>query len=125
MRQAIDQTGRGDLAHAPKIILVNFVNAAPDELPRAIGYLVEHLLGIVQVMNRAEDKIEFVVILFHPLLSRDRSSRIVVELDARANFHVRIRGAQFVDFVKVDSGMKAIVIGKGEIVQSACARTVA
>src|SRR5437660_10328356 len=34
MRQAINQTGRGDLAHAPKIVVVDLVDAASDKPPR-------------------------------------------------------------------------------------------
>src|ERR1700736_6012416 len=35
MRQTIDQTGRGDVTHAAKVMLINLVNIAPDKLSRA------------------------------------------------------------------------------------------
>ena len=49
--------------------------------------------------------------------------RIVVELDAGADLHIRIRSPQFVDLIEIDSGMEAIVIGEGDITQAtrACA----
>src|SRR5262245_47843296 len=43
VRQAIHQPGRGDFAHTSKIIFVDFVDAAPDKLSRAVRQAVEHL----------------------------------------------------------------------------------
>jgi hypothetical protein len=50
--------------------------------------------------------------------------RIVIEFDAGANFEIRIRRAQFIDLVKIDSGMETIVIGKGNVTQTPRTRTV-
>jgi hypothetical protein len=50
--------------------------------------------------------------------------RIVIQLDAGANFQIGIRGAQFIDFIEIDSGMETIVIGKRNIVQTPRARAV-
>jgi hypothetical protein len=50
--------------------------------------------------------------------------RIVIELDAGANFEIRIRGAQFVDLVKINSGVETIVVGKGNVTQAARLRAV-
>ena len=75
-------------------------------------------------MDRAENKIEPVPIFFDPLSPDDRRLRIVIELDAGANFDVRISGAQFIDLVKIDSAMEAIVISKRDIAQTAPPRAV-
>src|SRR6266513_343229 len=90
VRQTIDETGRGDPAHASKIVLVNFIHAASDKLPRSVRNRVEHFLGIIEVMDRAKNEIEFVPIFLDPISSRDGSLRIVVELYARANFHILV-----------------------------------
>ena len=50
--------------------------------------------------------------------------RVVIELDAGADLHIRIRRTQFVDFIKTNSDMKAIVVGKGNVTQLAPARAV-
>ena len=50
--------------------------------------------------------------------------RIVVELDAGADPYVGIRRPQFVDFIEINSGMETIVIGKRNVVQTACARAI-
>jgi hypothetical protein len=43
---------------------------------------------------------------------------IVIELDTGPNLQIRIRGAQFVDLIKIHSGVITIVIGECDIVQS-------
>jgi len=50
--------------------------------------------------------------------------RIVIELDAGANFEIRIRGAQFIDLIKINSGMKPIVISEGNVTQTARTRAI-
>src|ERR1700693_5803507 len=122
MGQAIHQTGRGDLADAPKIVVVDLINAASDKLSRAVRNGVEHLVWIIEVMDRAEDEIEFVPILLDPLSSGSGSLRIVVQLDAGADLHVRIGSAQFFDLIKINAGVKTIVIGKCNVAQTALAR---
>ena len=107
-----------------KVVLINLVDAPPDKLSRAVGQAIEHLGRVIEVMNRAEHEIEFVPILFDPFSSGTRSLRIVIELDAGTDFQIGIRGAQFIDFIEIDSGMETIVIGKRNIVQTARARTV-
>src|SRR6266581_8584215 len=124
MRQAINQTARGDFAHAPKIIGIEIVDVAPFELRCAGWNAVEHLRRIIEVMDRAENEIELVPILFDPLSSGGRCLRIVVELDAGPDLHIGIRCAQLVDFIEIDSGMETIVIGKRDVVQTTCARAV-
>jgi len=121
--QTIDQTGGGDFAKAPKVIFVDFANIAPDELFGAVRDAVEHLGRIVEVMNRAENEIEFVPIFIDPVSARGRSFGIVVEFDAGANLHIGIRGAELIDFIKIDAVMVTVVIGKGDVGQSprACA----
>ena len=124
MRQAIDQAGRGDLANAPKIIGVNLVDLATDKLFGAGRDAVEHLIVAIEVMNGAENEIELVPIFLDPRPSRCGRFRIVIELNAGADFDVGIRRAQFVDFIEIDSGVIAIVIGKGDVGQPACARAI-
>jgi hypothetical protein len=70
-------------------------------------------------MNRAENEIQLVPVFLDPVSARDRSFGIVVELDASANLYVRIRGADFIDFIKIDSSVETIVIGKRDVAQSA------
>jgi hypothetical protein len=66
VRQTIDKTRRGDFSHAPKVIGIDFVNVASDELLSAVRDAVEHLLRIVEVMDRPEDEIELVPIFLDP-----------------------------------------------------------
>ena len=60
MRQAINQTARGDFAHAPKIIRVELVNVASGKLRRSVWNAVEHLRWVIEKMDRAENVIELV-----------------------------------------------------------------
>src|SRR5215471_4739436 len=124
VRQAIRQPGRGDFAHTLKIIFVDFVDAAPDKLPRAVRQAVEHLFGIIEVMDRAENEIEFVPIFLDPISTGGRGLRIVVKLDTGANLHIRVRRAQFLELVKINTLMKTIVISEGNVLQFAGARAV-
>ena len=50
--------------------------------------------------------------------------RIVVELDARANFHVRIALAEPIEFIEIDSRVIAVVIGEGDVAQARSAGAV-
>jgi len=75
-------------------------------------------------MNGAEHKIEFVPILLHPLATSRGSFRIVVELNASANFHVRVLRAQRLDLIEIDAGVVAIVIGESDIAQAFGARRI-
>src|ERR1043166_7098030 len=90
MRQAIHQPSPGHFPNAAKIIDVNLVDVAPGKLFRTSRDAVEHLIGPVQVVNRTEDEIETFPILFHPLATRGRSLRIVIQLEPSADFYVRI-----------------------------------
>jgi hypothetical protein len=49
---------------------------------------------------------------------------IIIELDPGANFHIRIRGAEFIDLIEINSGVETIVIRESDVVQSARARAV-
>ena len=75
-------------------------------------------------MNRAEDEIEFVPVLFHPASAGGGSLWIVIELDPRANFHVGISRAQFFDLIEINSRVIAIVIGERDVAQSNRARVI-
>src|SRR6059058_2284792 len=107
MRQTIDQASPRDFANSPKVIVVDFVDIAANKLLRAVGNAVEHLVRIVQVMDRAEYKIEFVPVFLDPPSTRDRRLRIVVQLDSSANLYVRICRSKFVELVEINSGVIA------------------
>src|SRR6476620_10793068 len=81
MRQAIDQAGGGYLADAAKIIFVNLVDASPDKLTCAVRHAVEHLVRIVEVMNRAQNEIEPVPVFLDPGAAGRGRFRIVVEFN--------------------------------------------
>jgi len=115
--QTINETGRSDFANTAKIILVDFVYVSTNKLFRTVRHAVEHLIWIVEVMNRAENEIEFVPILLNPGSTGGGSLRIVIELDAGANLHIGIRGAKLVELIEVDSGVEAVVIGKRDVLQ--------
>ena len=70
-------------------------------------------------MHRAENKIESLPIFLDPRASRCRSFRIVIQLDAGTNFHVRVRLSQPLDFVEINPFVIAIVIGKCDVAQPA------
>jgi hypothetical protein len=124
VRQTIDQAGRDNLADPAKIIGVDIVDVAAGELFGAGRDFVEHLIGAIEVMNRAKNEIEAVPVFLHPGASGSRGFGIVVQLEARADFDVGIRGAQFDDLVEIDSGVITVVIGEREIGQAALARAV-
>lgn len=50
--------------------------------------------------------------------------RIVIQLDAGANFHIRICCPQPLDLIKVDAGVITIVIGERDLTQPFRARTI-
>ncbi len=124
VRQTIDEPGRSDVAHTPKVIGVNFVDSSAGELFRTFGNGIEHLIGAVEVMNGAEDEIEFVPVSFHPGTSSRRSFGIVIQLNASTDFYVGIATAQQFDLIEIDTGMIAIVIGKGDVNQPENARAI-
>ena len=70
MCETIDEPGRGNFAHAAKVIRVDGVDVAIDKLRRARRHAVEHLIVAFEVMNGTENKIEPVPIFFDPLASR-------------------------------------------------------
>ena len=124
VRQAIDQTARGHLADATKVIRIDRVDLAARELFGAVRHGVEHLVVALQVVHRSKDEIQFVPMLFHPSPAGRRMHGVVIQLNPRANLYVRVRFAQAFDLVEVDSFMVAVVVGKGDVAQSARARRV-
>ena len=66
MGQTIDEPSRGYFADTAKIIGVNGVDTTALELFRAGRHAVEHLIGAIEEMNRAQDKIELVPMLLDP-----------------------------------------------------------
>jgi hypothetical protein len=124
MGQAIDQASRSDLADATKIIGVNLVNRAPRKLFGARGNGVEHLVGPVEVMDRAKDEIEAFPILFHPGPAGRGRLRIIIQLDPGTNLHVGIGGAEFVDLIEIEPRVVAIVIRESDVSQATGASAV-
>ena len=124
MGETIDQARRGDLANAAKIIRVNFIDIAFGELFGASRHAVEHLIGAVEIMDRAENEVEPVPVFLHPRAPGCGSFRIVIELNPGVDLHLRIRRAQFIDLVEIDPGVIAIVISKGDIGQAPGARAI-
>jgi hypothetical protein len=121
MRETIDQTRRGNLADATKIIGVYLVDIATGELFSAGRNAVEHLIGAVEVMDRAENEIEAVPVFLHPRASSRGRFRVVIQFEAGPDFHVGICCTEFIDFVKVDAGVVAIVIGESDVREAAFA----
>src|ERR1044071_7624400 len=60
MGEAINQPRRCYFADTAKIIGVHRIDIPAFELRGAIRYAVDHLIGAIKEMNRAQDKIEFV-----------------------------------------------------------------
>ncbi len=115
MGKAIDQPRRGHFADTVKIILVNRVDIPAIELPGAIRHAVEHLIGAIKEMNRAQDKIEFVPMFLNPVSASRRVSRVVIELDARPDLQIGISFPQTIDFIEVDPGVITIVISESDV----------
>src|SRR6266481_5931623 len=118
MGKAIDQTRSCYFSDTTKIIGVHRVDIAAFELRRAIRHAVEHLIGAIEEMNRAEDKIEFVPMLLNPVSAGRRVNGIIVELNAGADSQIRVFFPQTIDLIEIDSGVITIVIGKSNIGQS-------
>ena len=70
-------------------------------------------------MDRAEDEIQFVPVSFDPVSASRRSLRIIIELDPRANFEIAIIFAKPVDFVEINPGVIAVVVGERDFPQTA------
>src|SRR5205809_167875 len=117
MGEAIDQTRSCYFSDTTKIIGVHHVDIAAFELRRAIRHAVEHLIGVIEEMNRAQNKIEFVPMLLNPVSASRRVNGIVVELDASANSKIGVSYTQTIDLIEIDSGVITIVIGKSNIGQ--------
>src|SRR5437588_1994820 len=124
MGQSIDQSSCDKFPDPAKIIRIQPIDLAVLELGRASRNTIEHLLRIVEVVNRAENEIKFVPVLFDPVSPRVGSFGIVVELDPSPNLYVRISRTELFNFIKVNAGVKTIMIGEGNIVQPARARAI-
>src|SRR5213592_4450964 len=113
--QTIHQATRSDFADTAKIIGVNFINVAFGKLLGSGWYTVEHLIGLAEVMNRAENEIESIPILLDPFSASPAGFRIVIELNAGTNLHVRIFFSKPIEFVEIDAGVITVVIGECDI----------
>src|SRR5947208_14187702 len=115
MGETIDQSGRYYLADTAKVIRVKRIDIPAFELRGAIRHAVEHLIGAIQEMNRAQDKIELVPMLLNPVSASRRVDWVVIELDDRANAQIRISFPQPIDFIEVDSCVITVVIGESDV----------
>src|SRR5438094_10526346 len=115
MGETIDQSGRYYLADTAKVIRVKRVDIPAFELRGALRHAVEHLIGAIKEMNRAQDKIELVPMFLNPLSASGGVNRIVIELDSRPDSQIGISFTQTIDFIEVDSGVITIMIGKSDV----------
>src|SRR5438552_13882874 len=115
MGETIDQSGRYYLADAAKVIRVKRVDMPAFELRGALRHAVEHLVGAIKEMNRAQDKIELVPMLLDPLTASRRMDWIVIQLDPSPDSQIGISFAQTIDLVEVDSGVITIVISESDV----------
>ena len=115
MGKAINQPRRCDFAYTAKIIGVNRVDTPACELRGPIRHAVEHLIGAIEEMNRPEHKIELVPMFLNPVSASRGVSRVVIELDARADLQIRISFAHTINFIEVDSGVITIVISESNV----------
>src|SRR5207249_12321026 len=77
MGEAINQPCRCYFPDTAKIISVNLVDISAFELCGAIRHAVEHLIGAIKEMNRAQDKIELVPMLLNPVSASARVNWVV------------------------------------------------
>src|SRR5207247_949393 len=118
MGKAIDQTRSCYFSDTTKIIGVHRVDIAAFELRRSIRHAVEHLIGAIEEMNRAQDKIEFVPMLLNPVSASRRVNGIIIELNAGADSQIGVSFPQTIDLIEIDSGVVTIVIGESNIGQT-------
>src|SRR5207247_8367456 len=88
MGEAIDQTRSCYFSDTTKIIGVHRVDIAAFELRRSIRHAIEHLIGAIEEMNRAQNKIKFVPVFLNPVSASRRVNGIVIELDAGADSQI-------------------------------------
>ena len=124
MGQAIDEAARGNLADAAKIIRIDSVDVAADELSGASRHAVEHLVWSIEVVNGPENEIEAVPIFLHPGAASGRGFRVVIQLEPGANSDVGICSSEFLDLVEIDPGVITIVVGESDVGQTAIAGAV-
>src|SRR6266571_698337 len=112
MGETINQPRRCYFADATKIVGVNRGDTPAFELRGAIRHAVEHLIGAIKEMNRAQDKIELVPMFLNPVSASRGVNWVVIELDARPDLQIGISFPQPIDFIEVDSGVITIVISE-------------
>ena len=116
MRHAIDQPARRHRADPFVVIGVDLVDVAP----RKFRFLAGVIEGPVaaQEVDGAEDEIEPVPILLDPAAAVRGVHRIVIQLDAGADFEIGIGLAQPIDFIEIDAAMVTVVIREGDVAQA-------
>src|SRR5216117_1799919 len=115
MGQTINQPCRCYFGDTAKVIGVNRVDTPAFELRGAIRHAVEHLIGAIKKMNRAQDKIELVPMLLDPLTASRRMDWVIIQLDPSPDSQIGISFAQTIDLVEVDSGVITIVISESDV----------
>ena len=115
MSEAIDQPGCRHFPNTAKIIAVNRIHITAFELRRAIWHAVEHLIGAIKEVHRAENKIESVPMLLDPFSAGWRVNGIVIELNASSDSQIGMSLPQMIDFIEVDSGVITIVISESDV----------
>jgi len=115
MGETINQARRSYLADTAKVIRVNRVNIPACELRGATWHAVEHLIGAIKEMHRAQDKIELVPMLLDPVSASRRMDWVVIQLDAHPDLQIGISFPQTIDFIEVDSGVITIVISESDV----------
>lgn len=115
MGEAINQTRRGYLTDTAKVIGVNRVDIPAFKLRGPIRHGVEHLIGAIKEMHRAQHNIELVPMPLNPVSASTRVNWVVIELDARPDSQIGIFFAQTIDLVEVDSGVITIVISESDV----------
>src|SRR5262249_45071653 len=86
MSKAVDQACGCHIADTAKIVSVNRIDVAAFELSRPTGHAVEHLIGTIKEVHRAQNKIEFVPMLLNPFPASRRVNGIIIEFNTGADF---------------------------------------
>src|ERR1043166_8419179 len=123
MGQTVYQTGPCYFANAPEVRFINFVNIAADKLFGTIRNAVEHLFRIIEVMNRAENKIQFFPVLLDPFPTARGGLRIIIKFDSGANPQIGMAHAELFEFIEIYPCAVTIVVGKSNVGESSLVRT--
>ena len=122
--ETIHHSTGGNIADASEVILVDRIDVATFKLQRPGWNSVEHRIVLVQIVNGAQNEIEFVPVFLYPFASGRRMDGIIVEFDTGTNFEIRIVFAQAVDLGEINAFMISVMIREGEINQTKFSRLI-